>query len=169
MNTEKAIKTAIEYEERIRDFYKEGIGKAKDQTGQKILEVLAQEEQDHVDYLYSKLSEWEKNGKISADKVKTVIPTKKAINDSVKKLQKKITDQDYAEELKILEKALQMEIETSNFYKKMVKETDAETQEIFERFIEIEVGHEAIVQAEINAITGLGFWFDFQEFDLENA
>ena len=37
----------------------------------------------------------------------------------------------------------------------------------FGRFLEIEQGHQAIVRAEIDALTGMGFWFDFQEFDLE--
>lgn len=167
MNTEQAIKTAIEYEEKIRDLYKESIALAKDDVGKKVIEVLAKEEQEHVDYLYNRLSEWEKTGKVSTEKVKTAIPSKKAIDGSVQKLQKKMSDKDYSQDLKILEKALQMEIDTSNFYKKMVKETDAETQKMFERFIEIEEGHEAIVQAEISAITGLGFWFDVPEFNLE--
>jgi hypothetical protein len=35
--------------------------------------------------------------------------------------------------------------------------------------VEIEAGHEAIVQAEIDALNGLGFWFDFTEFRLESA
>lgn len=38
---------------------------------------------------------------------------------------------------------------------------------MFRHFLEIEDGHTAIVQAEIDALEGNGFWFDFAEFDLE--
>jgi hypothetical protein len=49
----------------------------------------------------------------------------------------------------------------------MVTELDAAGRELFSHFLEIEQGHQAIVQAEIDALTGLGFWFDFAEFKLE--
>ena len=51
----------------------------------------------------------------------------------------------------------------------MVSELPPEGRALFERFLEIEQGHVAIVQAEIDAVSGLGFWFDVQEFRLENA
>ena len=38
---------------------------------------------------------------------------------------------------------------------------------VLDIFLGIEQGHQAIVQAEIDALSGLGFWFDFQEFNLE--
>ena len=72
-------------------------------------------------------------------------------------------------ELQTLKKALDVELETSNFYKKMVKELPAEGQELFARFVEIEEGHLAIVQAELDYASGTGFWFDFMEFNLEGA
>jgi hypothetical protein len=40
---------------------------------------------------------------------------------------------------------------------------------LFQRFVEIEQGHLAIVQAEIDSVSGLGFWFDMREFDLETG
>ena len=48
----------------------------------------------------------------------------------------------------------------------MVNELPAEARPLFRRFVEIEEGHEKIVQAEIDSVSGLGFWFDIQEFDL---
>jgi hypothetical protein len=51
----------------------------------------------------------------------------------------------------------------------MVTDLKDEERKLFNRFVEIEVGHEAIVQAEIDALTGLGFWFDYTEFRLEGA
>ena len=52
-------------------------------------------------------------------------------------------------------------------YRQMVSEPPEDGRRLFERFVEIEAGHEAIVAAEINAVTGMGFWFDSREFSLE--
>ena len=38
---------------------------------------------------------------------------------------------------------------------------------LFERFVAIEEGHQAIVQAEIDCVSGSGFWFDTSEINLE--
>jgi rubrerythrin len=67
----------------------------------------------------------------------------------------------------ILSRALQAEIETSNFYEKMVNEMTDEGQKMFSRFLEIEENHIAAVQAELDYITHTGYWFDFKEFDME--
>ena len=73
---------------------------------------------------------------------------------------------DCSVELALLQQALQMEVETSEFYARMVKELDEQGRNLFERFMQIEEGHKAIVQAEIDSVSGIGFWFDYQEFDL---
>ena len=49
MTIEEAIKTAIEYEIRIRDTYRDAIDQTADRTGQKIFKTLAEDEQRHVD------------------------------------------------------------------------------------------------------------------------
>jgi rubrerythrin len=69
----------------------------------------------------------------------------------------------------MLKKALHLEIEATNFFKRVVSELQADERHLFARFVEIEEGHEAIVQAEIDALSGLGYWFDYQEFKLEGA
>ncbi len=38
---------------------------------------------------------------------------------------------------------------------------------MFNRFLEIEDGHTAIVQAEVDVLTRTGYFFDFQEFTLD--
>ena len=70
-------------------------------------------------------------------------------------------------ELSSLYQALAAEDETSAFYLQMVRELPVEGQRLFARFLEIEDGHGAIVQAEIDSVKHLGFWFDLKEFDLE--
>jgi rubrerythrin len=63
--------------------------------------------------------------------------------------------------------ALAVEAETSGFYKEMVRALDGDGRRLFERFVEIEEGHQAIVQAEIDSVSGTGVWFDTKEFNLE--
>jgi rubrerythrin len=174
MELDEAIKTAIEYETKVKAVYIEALEHAEVEIGQRVFQVLADEEQHHLDYLYSRLSEWEESGSLDLENLDTMIPTKQKIEDEVKKLkfklkpkesEKKYTD----EELNSLKRALEVENETSEFYKKMVTELSTQGQELFMRFVEIEEGHKAIVQAEIDSVTGLGYWFDMPEFNLASG
>lgn len=169
MTIEQAIKTGLEYEMRVLKVYAEAAKKFSNPTARKIFTVLADEEDRHVQYLESRLDEWEKQGLVTAATLETVIPRKRAIETSVRHLQKRMAEQDYSAELEMLKKALVLEMEATSFFKKMVAELPAEYRTLFGRFVEIEEGHEAIVQAEIDALTGLGYWFDYQEFKLEGA
>ena len=169
MTIEEAIKTGLEFEEQVRKVYSEAAKKFADPTARKIFTVLADEEDRHIQYLESRLEEWEKTGKVTAARLETVIPSAEAIDAGMKRLEKRMAKQDYSLELEMLKKALDLEIEATVFFKQMVGQLDAEGQKMFERFVEIEQGHEAIVQAEIDALTGVGFWFDYAEFRLEGA
>ena len=73
---------------------------------------------------------------------------------------------DRANEIALLGKALEAERKTSSFYRKMVAELSTEGQKLFERFVSIEEGHLAIVQAELDSLTGTGAWFDVLEVKL---
>jgi rubrerythrin len=167
MEVEKAIKTAIDYETKVRDVYASALANARNETARRVFDRLAKEEQGHIDYLESRLTEWQKTGALKPRKLETVIPTKGAIEEGVKKLEGMMTEPDKHGEAQMLTKALDVEIETSNFYQQMVDQLDNEPQKMFQRFLEIEEGHLAIVQAELDSLTGNGFWFDFAEFDLE--
>jgi rubrerythrin len=70
-------------------------------------------------------------------------------------------------EISLLRRALDLEVETSSFYRKLANELPAEDRVLFEHFVKIEEGHIAIVQAEIDYINKMGFWFDVPEFRLE--
>ncbi len=166
MTFEEAIKTAIEYEIKVRDTYLNSVDKIKDETGQKVFKVLGDEEQGHVDFLECKLDEWKKTGTISSSDLKTVVPSFEKIEEGVKQLDNHMTENEFETELEMLKKALGMEQETSNFYRKMVDELES-NGEFFKPFLEIEDGHTAIVQAEINYLTKTGSFFDFEEFGQE--
>ncbi len=169
MTIEEAIATGIEYEIAVEHVYGEAAKRFADPVARKIFLVLAGEERRHVEYLESRLEEWQQTGKVTAERLGTAIPSGDAIQASLHKLSRRMAHQDYGDELAILRKALELEQHATEFFQKMVTELKADEQKLFARFVEIEKGHEAIVQAEIDALTGLGFWFDFQEFKLEGA
>lgn len=174
MDVEEAIMTAIEYETKVKNVYLDAENNAVDPVGKRIFNLLVKEEQQHLDYLKVKLEEWQRKGEIIIEKLETSIPSVTTINKEANKLKEKIgdakSDKKYSDiELQMLKRALEVEEETSEFYKKMVLELPKYGQKLFMRFVEIEEGHKAIVQAELDSVTGLGYWFDIPEFDLSGA
>lgn len=167
MTLEEAIKTALEYETKVRDCYMSAAGDSDDDTGKRIYKVLGDEEQGHIDYLENCLKQWQNTGKIVPEKLGTIVPPKEKIEAGVKKLDKEMSREDYGSEMEMLRKALELETETSAFYQKMVDEL-GEDGKMFEHFLKIEEGHKAIVQAEIDYLNNTGYYFDFQEFSMES-
>ena len=167
MTIEEAIKTAIEYETRIRDIYRDAVESVSEPVGKRTLKMLRDDEQYHIDYLKSRLELWQKTGKLSADKLESTIPPGETIRKEVEKIENVMSKDDRNAEIEILSKALKAEVETSNFYTKMVDEMTDEGQQMFARFLEIEDNHIAAVQAELDYITKTGYWFGFKEFDME--
>jgi rubrerythrin len=166
MTLEEAIRTAIDYETRVRDTYLESLQKAADSVGKRVFRVLGEEEQGHVDFLINKLEEWKESGQVSSEELETVVPPPQVLEEGVLRLDNRRPGPDLRSELDMLRKALQLEIETSNFYESMVDELGDEGT-LFARFLEIEKGHQALVQAEIDYLNNTGFYFDFQEFSTE--
>jgi rubrerythrin len=169
MDLEQAIKTAIGYETRVLDVYRQSAGRVEDPAGKKVLELLAKEELEHLDYLKERLKEWTETGKITPARLKSALPTKEQIQESQKRLESQAPVGDTSAGQEILSKALQMEKETSSFYREMVHQLDKQGQALFEPFVEIEEGHLTIVQAELDNLRGLGYWLDIQEFDMESG
>jgi len=166
MTIEEAIRTAIDVEEDVRDIYVRAAEATEDPTGKRIFSVLGEEEQGHVDYLKSRLVEWEKTGHVTPAELDTVVPEPEKISTAMDGLDERMQDVDRGGELGMLRKALDAERKTSDFYRDLVNKLPPEGQALFSRFVDIEDGHLAIVQAEIDRLTGHGVWFDFQEFQL---
>jgi len=167
MRLEEALKTAIDYETRIRDVYKEAAEKVSDFAGKRMLQALGDDEQRHVEYLMDRLKKWRETGKLSVEKLETAIPSNEIIAREVAKLKTGMSKRDLGDEKQMLSKALKLEIETSNFYKTMVEEMSDAAKEMFSRFLEIEQSHIGAVQAELDYVSKTGYWFDFKEFDME--
>jgi rubrerythrin len=171
MTIEEAIKTALEFEKKVHALYETAAKNASDVTAKRVFATLAQEEQGHVSYLESRLAEWQKDGRLSPEKLRTVLPSAQRIRAGVGRTRAGVSKEaaSHDAELSSLYQALAAEDETSAFYVRMVRELPVEGQTLFSRFLEIEDGHGAIVQAEIDNVKQMGFWFDLKEFDLETG
>lgn len=170
MTVEQAIVTAIAFEARVRDVYSEAAAVATDPAAKRVLEVLSREEQGHLDYLESRRDEWTRTGRVTPAALATAIPSPEKLAEGVRHLKTRLpmTDEQRVAALKTLRGAEAAERDTAAFYRRMVDTIqDADARAMFARFLEIEQGHAAIVAAEIDSVTGLGFWFDTREFELE--
>ena len=93
MNIEEAITTAIEYETKVRDVYIDAMKRVQDEAGKKIFNTMAKEEQGHLDYLDDRLRKWQETGKLDAPKLKSIVPSKEAVEEGIRKLESKLDDQ----------------------------------------------------------------------------
>ena len=167
MTIEEAIKTALEYEARIRDIYQEATAEIDDEVGKRIFETLRKDEQHHIDYLQYKLKQLQDSGTILPERLDSKIPSQEAINREAEKVKSLVVKDFLGIRRQMLSKALKMEIETSDFYQKMVNELPAEGRTLFERFLEIENNHIKAVEFELDYLSKTGYWFDIKEFDME--
>jgi rubrerythrin len=104
-----------------------------DPVGKRIFRVLAKEEQNHLNYLQSKLNEWKGTGEIAVETLDTTIPSEEAIREGISKLEGRMADKDRGGELQMLSRAFDVEVKTSNFYRKMVRELTSEGQQLLGR------------------------------------
>ena len=169
MDLQEALSGAIEYEHEIRDYYAGCAKQIADAKGQRVFAILAREEQSHVEYLETRLVEWQADGSVNAAELPTLLPPLAWVLEEAKKLANRVNGaQGVAQaEIDFLKEALELERKTSAFYAELVAKLESKHRGLFERFLEIENGHLAIVQAEIDALAGHGHWFDFMEFSLE--
>jgi rubrerythrin len=169
MNLETALTSALEFENRIRDLYLEAVSRTDDPAGKKIFQTLADDEQRHVDYLESRLGEWQRQGEITAATLESVVPDRALIRKEAAALQSKIGQDTRGLKQQMLARALEMEIETSRFYRGLIDQVSARHRAMFARFLEIEENHIETVQFELDHLSRTGFWFGFEEFDMERV
>ena len=165
---EEAITNAIDYETRIRDLYREAVQDTADPKGRHIFQALADDEQRHIDYLEAKRTQWYEERRITVESLASLIPAPEWLAANLEDLKQQMSREDRSDEKRMLSKALQVEVETSAFYRQLVEQMEGDARAMFARFLEIEDGHIAAVQAELDYISHTGFWFDFQEFDMEH-
>ncbi len=166
MQIEEAILLAIEYETRVRDTYQDAAEQTTDDAGRRVFQTLADEEQGHLDYLNDRLATWRETGKLDVPTLETILPPKDAVTAGIEKLEDILDAPSRSDSLALMNKALEVETETSEWYRKTIDALPPEGKELFRQFAEIEESHKAIVQAEIDALSGHGYFFDFSEIRL---
>lgn len=168
MKLQDAIAVAIDFEKKVRDHYLKGAKEIPDAQGRKVFATLGKEEQGHVEYLEHCLAQWKKTGQVPNVPLKSILPRgSKWIAAERKKLDGQAKRAPSKTELDALKVALQHEKDADSFYHRLVGELPKEEQGLFSKFLEIEDGHLAIVQAQLDSVQGMGFWFDVAEFRLE--
>ncbi len=168
MNLQEAIVVAIDFEKKVRDHYVRGAKDIPEPMGRKVFATLGKEEQGHVDYLEHCLAEWKKSGKVPNVPLKSILPKgAKWIEAERKKVAGKGKRAASKTELEALKLALQHEKDADAFYHKLVKELPEKDRGLFDKFLGIEDGHLQLVQAQLDSVQGMGFWFDVAEFRLE--
>ena len=167
MELEAALTSALMFEKRIRDLYLEAATATEDTAGKKIFRDLAEDEQRHVAYLESRLEEWKKSGAIAVERLESIIPDKATIRKAAADLKAKIKEDTRGLKQQMLSRALEMEIDTSRFYEQLIGKVSADHQAMFNRFLEIENNHIEAVQFELDHLTRTGYWYGFEEFDME--
>lgn len=167
MNMEQAIQTALEYETKIFELYREAAETVQDPKGKRTLQLLRDDELSHIDYLKLQLETWKSSGRIDSQTLSSNIPPAQDLAQKVQNVQQKLDVKDKKREREVLEAALRAEVETGIFYEQMVRELPKEQGALFAGFLQIEKNHQATVQFELDYLAHTGYWFDVAEFDLE--
>ncbi len=69
MNSQDIFSTALQYEEKIRDFYQSAATTVDDERGKSIFRALANDEQSHVDFLLYSLEQLKTQQAIVIDRL----------------------------------------------------------------------------------------------------
>ena len=164
--TAQAMKTAIEMEKSGHRFFTEAAEKVSHEVGRKLFTRLAAEEVEHM-RTFEKIFTAVSGGTEWKDAVGSVQPSKRVpyFDDA----RKEFKAEDQTVELDYLKKALDLERNAMQFFEKAMADAESpEAREIFKRILEEEQGHYDLIQAEIDSISGSGFWFDVQEFQMDS-
>lgn len=161
ISLEKAIKTSIEFEKKVKDLYGEAIQQAHSLQAKRFYKMLADDEESHLQYLYACLKEWSQNGTIQLSSLVSAIPSQDAIRKSIRESKNQLTvdKQKVVEsEMDILRKIPKAEMETARFYKEIIGQLREKDLPLFQQFLRIEEGHERYVDSQIKSLRENGMW-----------
>lgn len=167
MDSIEIFKTALEYEKKIRDLYLSADKIVDDPRGKAIFKALADDEQSHVDFLLYSIQQLKESGVIDQERLTSPIPSKTEIEANIESMKAQIPERMLGDIKTVLNSALQLEKETSAYYRDASEKTDGDIKQLMELFLEIEERHVDVVQIELDHATNNGMWFDFMEGNLE--
>jgi rubrerythrin len=167
MESTALFTTALQYEEKIRDLYHTAAASVDDPRGKAIFLSLADDEQSHIDFLHYSIGQLQSSAPIDLQRLSSQLPDQALIEKNINKLQAMIPKEMLGDIKTVLNSALQMEKETSAFYRDACARSTGEIKKIFERFLVIEDRHVDLVQIELDHAMQNGVWFNFMEINLE--
>ena len=167
----KAIETAIQIEKDGLTFYTEAAKQVDDPKGKKMFQTLARDERVHMELFESaREALLNEDNWPSPEKVEAIVP-KKSIRQPIFSTGDEVKAVEVPERhLAVLRRGIQAEEDSIAFYSEQMEQTDDPNgKAMYAYLIEQEEGHRMILQGEYDYLTGSGFWFDVQEFNLEAA
>ena len=170
MKLQEAIAIALDFEKKVRDHYLRGAKDIADPMGQRVFAVLGKEEQGHVDYLEHCLAQWKKSGKVANVPLKSDPAAGHEVDRGGAEEARRAQGQAGRDE----DRARGAPAPRCSSRRRRAPSTTssspscpARTRPLFDKFLGIEDGHLALVQAQLDSVQGIGFWFDVAEFRLE--
>ena len=167
MDSIATFKTALEYEQNIRDLYTTAISIIDDERGKAIFKTLAEEEQSHIDFLEYSIETLKSDGNINHEQLKTSIPDTANILKNIESMKIKIPERMLGDVKRVLSSALKLEIETTEYYQKAFDSTKGDIKAVMGKFVEIEQRHTDVVRFELDYASHNGFWLGFPEISME--
>ena len=163
--TAQAMKTAMEMELSGHKFFTDAAQRVESEVGKKLFGRLAKEELLHLK-VFEKVFGDVSRGVAWKDAVKSVEP--EVYVPYFDEARKNFEPKDLNLELDFLKKALELERKAMAFFDQAAADAeDSEAREIFKKIREQEQLHYDLIQAEIDHLSGSGFWFDVREFDMD--
>lgn len=162
-----ALQKAIQSEKSALETYLKFARQTKNVSGKDMFVRLCQDELGHLNILEKELDnlmtgqKWVK-AKFQPSDIEEILPHLASPKDLVQ------AGQGSPDDLSALNLALDMERKAVNFYKKEgQKAEDSNARAMYARLAEMEEAHYNLIQAELDHINDLGFWFGIREFSLE--
>ena len=162
----KALKTAIEIEEKGLDAFLKYARQTKDVTGKNMFIRLAMDENEHrriIEKQLSNLMEGKPLEKIEigTSEIEHVLP-------KIREKQQRTRGESGLLEVDALNTALDLERKAAKFFRDQAAMVDdEEVKAMFLRLAEWEDAHFDLIQAELDSIQGTGFWFGIPEFQMD--
>jgi rubrerythrin len=164
-----ALNKAIKGEKTGLESYLKFARSTRSQSGKDMFIRLAQDEFGHMELLEKERNRLQQGKKwvgidIAPSDIEEVVPRLSSQQAKIK------AEQGTSDDLTALNIALDLERKAADFYMRQGnRESDVTAKQIFFRLAEMEESHYNLIQAEIDSINDIGFWFGIREFSLESS
>lgn len=167
MDSITIFKKALAYENKIRDLYQSAVAIIDDDRGKRIFQTLADEEQEHVDFLEHSIKALTENGSVSLQAFITAVPDTDDLQKNIESMKIAIPEHMLGDVKRVLSSALKLEVETTEYYEKAFESASGDIKEVLGKFIAVEQRHIDVVRFELDYASHNGYWLGFPEISME--